>query len=59
MYVIMRDDGKYVSRGGEHSYCKSIENARTYHSKPQAIADRCPGNETVVSVDSILNAGRN
>ena len=60
MYVIMRNDGKYVARpGSKHSYCKSIERARVYRDKVDAIVDRCPGNETVVPVDSIINTGMN
>ena len=60
MYVIMRNDGKYVSRAGaEHSYCHSLNNARIYRERLTAVSHLCPENESVVSVDSILNAGRN
>lgn len=54
MYVIKRDDGKYVAQAGsKNSYTSSLENARTFATKEQAEQDKC-GNEYIVSVYDLL-----
>lgn len=54
MFVIKRDDGKYVAQSGsQNSYTNRLENAKKFDTREAAEADRC-GNEYVVSVDSIL-----
>jgi len=57
MFVIKRTDqgGGYVAMpGSEHSYTQKLENARTFSSKDEANAERCPGNEIVLPVNEIL-----
>lgn len=55
MYVIRRSDGKYVSKpGSQSSYTNRLENAQKFATKEAADANRCPGNESTVSVDSLL-----
>lgn len=57
-YVIRRTDGKFVSMpGSQHSYTKSIRQARIFNTREQADGDRCVDNEYVVSVEECL-AGR-
>lgn len=37
LYVIVRDDGAFVSQGGyKHSYTRHLENARTFASRESA-----------------------
>jgi len=55
MYVIQRDDGKFVTRpGSEKSYTSDLQKARTFATKEKAEAERCPENERVVSLDQLL-----
>jgi len=55
MYIIKRSDGAYVSRpGSTSSYTRRIEEAQKFMSREEAEQNRCPGNEYVLSVDSIL-----
>ena len=57
MYVIKRTDqgGGYVARQGSNSsYTHNLELARKFHSREAANAERCEGNEIVLSVDDIL-----
>lgn len=55
MYVIRRNDGVYVANLGERcSYTPSLERARKFSTRESAERERCPGNETVVSVWDIL-----
>ena len=60
MFVIKNTDtGKYVSRpGSERSYTTKLELARVYQTPSAADADRCTGNERVVSVASQLKGGQ-
>lgn len=55
-FVIVRiEDGKYVSpSGAEHSYTRSLEDARKYHTCKEAEADLCVENERVRDVMDIL-----
>lgn len=55
MFVIMRDDGKYVAPSGqEHSYTARLEEAQVYHNREEAKRNCCALNEVVVSVASLL-----
>ncbi len=60
-YVIKRTDqaGGYVAcSGARFSYTKKLERAQIYLTREAADADRCPGNEIVLSVDALLGVGR-
>jgi hypothetical protein len=55
MYVLQRDDGKYVAPPGqEHSYTSKLEQAQTFRTAEEADRNRCPENERVVPVSSLL-----
>ena len=55
MFVIRRNDGAYVARpGSAGSYTRSLESAWKFYNREEADKQRCPGNETVVSVEDIL-----
>ena len=50
MYVIVREDGMYVSRSGsKRSYTRKLQDARTYPDHLSAEDDKCE-NETVLSI---------
>lgn len=50
-FVLKRTDGAYVAkRGSEHSYTRSILNARLFKTRKAAEADRCPDNERIVDI---------
>jgi hypothetical protein len=52
-YVIVRDDGVYVSLpGSEHSYTRKLQHARVWSSRESAERERCPGNEHVEAIES-------
>lgn len=55
-YVIVRaSDRLFVAKPGrKSSYTNALQNAKIYKSQEEAEADRCPGNEYVLSVDSLL-----
>lgn len=55
MFVIKRsEDGKYVNQpGSKNSYTSILENAQKFSTRESAQSNAC-GNESVVSVDSIL-----
>lgn len=54
MWVIMRDDGKYVRpSGSEHSYTGRLELAQVYRDRADAVRDCCALNEVVVSIYSL------
>lgn len=57
MYVIVRTaDGAFVSKpGSARSYTSKLQHARTWASRDAAEAERCPGNEHVVPLESCLN----
>ena len=51
MYVLQRQDGKYVSKpGSEHSYTSKLENAQKFSRYVDAFNARCPGNERVIEI---------
>jgi hypothetical protein len=53
MYLLRREDGKYVARGGlEQSYTKDIDKVRIYQSMAGAEKDRC-GNENIVPIEEL------
>lgn len=62
MYVLRRtSDGKFVadtqkSRDGS-SYTRDLLQARIFDTREQADRDRCPGNEVVCQVESLLKGG--
>ena len=48
-------NGRYVApSGSEHSYTTDISKARRYPTREAAERDRCPENERVASVESLL-----
>lgn len=55
MFVLVRDDGKYVAPPGQqHSYTKRLEEAQIFSTRDKADAQRCVENEQVVPVESLL-----
>jgi hypothetical protein len=55
MYVIKRNDGAYVTPPGSfRSYTQRIQDARVFQSKETAEKERCPGNESVVTIENEL-----
>jgi len=55
MFVIRRDDGAYVAPlGSARSYTKHVEHARVFRTRESAERERCPGNESIVSVSDVL-----
>jgi len=52
-YVIKRsEDGAYVAPSGQRSsYVRALQYARTFSTRESAERERCPGNETIVSVE--------
>jgi hypothetical protein len=55
MYVIVRADGKFVTRPGYNtSYTAKLQEARTFPTKEEAERERCVENEYVRSVASIM-----
>ena len=57
MYVIQREDGRFVTRpGSRHSYTAYLQNARVWSTREAAEAERCE-NESVLSIESVLSMG--
>lgn len=55
MYIIQRDDGKYVAKpNSEHSYTDKLENARIYKTIEEAKNDLCPENNIIRSLRDVL-----
>jgi len=55
MYVIRREGGVFVTGPGERgSYTPFLQRARVFASREEADRARCPGNETVVSVEQAM-----
>mgnify|MGYP001576708874 CR=1 FL=1 len=53
-YIILRTDrgGAYVSRqGSTHSYTTRLQYARTFATREEAEANRCPDNEMVLRLE--------
>jgi len=60
-YLIQRTDqgGGYVARpGSQSSYTRNVLAARRFATREEAEAQRCPGNERIVSLDDIIDATR-
>jgi hypothetical protein len=61
MYVIQRMDqgGGYVTVSGhKSSFTKRLEEARIYRDRESAEADRCPQNERVIALTTLLQNPR-
>jgi hypothetical protein len=55
MFVIKRNDGKYVApSGSEHSYTSLLEDARKYFTKKEAEKDVCPENEAIYDILDLI-----
>jgi hypothetical protein len=55
IYVIVRDDGKFVTpAGSEKSYSDKLQDAQGYASREAADRDCCPENNRVVSITEII-----
>lgn len=55
MYIIQRDDGKFVAPPGqEKSYTLLLQEAWTFETREGAEAEICPANERVVNVDDLF-----
>lgn len=55
MYLIKRNDGKYVSwPGSEHSYTRRIDLARVYPTRKEAEQDLCIENEQIISIPQVF-----
>ncbi len=49
MYVIVRDDGKFVTPpGSAHSYTGKLQEAQVYTTKGEAERNACVDNERVI-----------
>lgn len=58
MYVIVRNDGKFVVPPGNNaSYSDKLQDAWVFNTRNEAERNRCPENERVESVRSVLRAG--
>ena len=56
MYLIKRDDGKYVAvRDSKHSYTTRVDLARVYQTKEEAEQDLCHENERIVPIPNLFN----
>lgn len=54
-YVIVRTDGKFVTRpGSEQSYSDKLQHARPFETREAAERERCVENERVVSVRDLI-----
>ncbi len=55
MFVLVRDDGKYVAEPGSvKAYTRSLIAARKFKTEIEAERERCPENESVVPVERIM-----
>jgi len=55
MFVIVRDDGKFVAVPGlQHSFTDKLQNAWLFASRTVAEANACSGNETVKHIEEVL-----
>ena len=57
-WIIVRiPDGAFVARAGSpSSYTRRLQHARTFATREQAEADRCPENERVRQIDDVIEA---
>lgn len=59
IYVIVREDGKYVAPGGqESSYVTNLKDAQTYMTREEAQRNCCPENERVSTVSAEMGISR-
>jgi len=57
MYIIQRNDGRYVARAGqEHSYTAKLQEARVFTTRMEAEKDVCFENERVLPVMSAFTS---
>jgi hypothetical protein len=57
MFVLVREDGKYVAPGGQKkSYTSNLDDARAFRSREDAERNAC-GNERAVAVSDIAGRG--
>ena len=57
MYIIKRTDqrgGWLAKQGSEYSYTNNLHLARTFHTVSEAQSERCPSNEIVVNLDTLM-----
>lgn len=55
MFVIVREDGKFVSTSGsEHSYTDNLMNAKTFATSEDASKELCIENERIAPVRDLL-----
>lgn len=59
MYVLIRIDqgGGYVARSGNRqgaSYTKRLEEAQTFRTREEAVANSCPENECALSLEECM-----
>lgn len=53
IYVLQRQDGKYVARpGSEHSYTRKLEHAQRFSRYVDAFNSRCAANERVIEISA-------
>lgn len=58
LYVLKREDGKYVAKVGmASSYTTKLQHARVFRSREDADRERCPENEMVSTVEQEMIAG--
>jgi hypothetical protein len=59
-FVIQRnEDGAFVRPGGhETSYTHKLQEAEVYRTREEAERNRCPGNEHVTDLESVLTWNR-
>lgn len=54
MYVLQRDDGKFVAPAGSHrAYTNYLQGARVFLKREQAERERC-GNERIVPLEQAI-----
>jgi len=55
MYVLQRNDGKYVMPGGrDASYTSKLQYARIFSTRTAAEENRCVENEHIVEIGELL-----
>lgn len=61
IYVIKRTDqggGWLAMRGSRASYTRYLHRARVFHSRDEALGERCPDNEIVQSIEEAMDDAR-
>jgi len=54
MYVIKGGRGYVAKSGSETSYVRTLQQARKFKTKEEALANICPENEHILDVNSII-----